>query len=217
MSLKENSEFWDHRSQIFDGQVAKTYEEAYEKTINYTLKYVRSTDRVLDVGCGTGITTLPIAGHAGHVTAVDTSPEMLRRAREKAGQSGVENVEFYLGDLSLEELKPETFDVITVFNVLLYLPDQHGSMERIRQLLKPAGRLAVAADCLKYSFTGEARKKWWRSRTGKMPFVKFYTPRELEKLAKAHGFKILEAESLFKHPVNHFFVAQKMGSESGIR
>lgn len=211
MSFNENSKFWDHRSLIFDGQVAKIYEEAYEKTINYTLKYVEKTDRVLDIGCGTGITTLPIAGSAGCVTAVDTSPEMLKKAEEKACRTGSSNVEFLLGDLSLAQLKPNSFDVITAFNVLLYLPDQEGSMERIANLLKPGGYLSVAADCLKFSLTKEALSKWWRSRTGKMPYVKFYTPKELEALAKRHGFQVLESEALFERPVNHFFVAKKLG------
>lgn len=209
MSLKENSKFWDHRSLIFDERVGAVYGQAYKKTVAGAMKYVNKEARVLDFGCGTGITTLPIAAGAGFVTAVDTSPLMLEQAREKAVKSGADNIEFLQGDLFLKELRPESFDVVTAFNVLLYLPDQEGSMERIRDLLKPGGIFLAAADCLKYSLTGEALSKWWRSRTGRMPYVKFYTPKELEALAVRHGMKLLEADTLFHRPVNYFFTARK--------
>lgn len=209
MSMKENAGFWDHRSLIFDEHVGSIYRQAYQKTIDGAMKYINKEARVLEFGCGTGITTLPIAVGAGSVTAVDTSPMMLEQAREKAKSGGADNIEFLEGDLSLRELKPESFDVVTAFNVLLYLPDQDGAMKRIRELLKPGGILAAAADCLKYSLTREALSKWLRSRTGRMPYVKFYTPGELEALAVRHGMRLLEAETLFKRPVNYFFAAQK--------
>lgn len=211
MSLKENARFWDHRSQIFDEHVGTIYSQAYRKTIDGTMKYINKEARVLEFGCGTGITTLPIAAGAGSVTAVDTSPQMLKQAREKAERGGVDNIEFLEGDLTLKELKPASFDVVTAFNVLLYLPDQEGSMKRIGELLKPGGILAAAADCLRYSLTREALSKWFRSRTGRMPYVKFYTPGELEALAVRHGMRILEAEVLFKRPVNYFFIARREG------
>src|SRR4051794_32184177 len=51
---------------------------------------------VLDLGCGVGRLTRPLAERAGRVIALDVSPEMLARARDNV--NGVSNVEFVLGD-----------------------------------------------------------------------------------------------------------------------
>ena len=205
----ENEAYWNKRSEIFDTQILKTYEDAYRKTIDNTKKYLRETDKALDIGCGTGVTTIELAGSVAEMTAVDTAPEMLKIAMEKAGEAGVRNIKFIQGDIFIEELEPGTFDAVMIFNVLLYLPDQDAAMRRLRELVKPGGCLAVAADCLKYSFTREALRKWYRSHTGRMPFVEFYSPASLEKLIESYGFEILEREKLFKRPVNYFLVAKR--------
>ena len=52
-------------------------------------------ERVLDIGCGTGVTTLPYAravGPAGHVTGADISRPMLDSAQKRIADAGVENV-----------------------------------------------------------------------------------------------------------------------------
>lgn len=201
--------YWDKRSEIFDTQIFKTYEDAYDKTVRYTLKYLSKTDHALDIGCGTGVTTTKLAGGVSTMTAVDTSPEMLQKARQKAERERAENINFIRGDMFMEELKPGTFDAVMIFNVLLYVPEQAAAMRRLYGLLKPGGYLMVACDCLKYSFTKEALRKWYRSHTGKMPFVEFYTPRSLKRLVGSSGFEIVESEVLFQRPANYFLVGKK--------
>lgn len=205
----ENEVYWNRRSEIFDTQIFKTYEDAYGKTIDNTQKYLKKTDRVLDIGCGTGVTTIKLSASVSEITAVDTAPEMLRKAKEKAGREKAANIDFILGDMFMEDLKSGYFDAIMIFNVLLYIPDQAAAMKRLHELLKPGGYLMVASDCLKYSFTKEAVRKWYRSHTGKMPFVEFYTPESLERQIQGGGFEIVERETLFVRPVNYFLVGRK--------
>lgn len=205
----ENEAYWNKRSEIFDTQILKTYEDAYRKTIDNTKKYLKETDKALDIGCGTGVTTIELAGSVAEMTAVDTSPEMLRQAVEKTEKADVHNIKYIQGDMFMEELEPGAFDTVMIFNVLLYMPDQDAAMKRLKELVKPGGYLAVAADCLKNSLTKEAIRKWYRSHTGKMPFVEFYSPESLEKMIEAYGFEIVEREKLFLHPVNYFLVARR--------
>ena len=185
-NYSENEAYWNKRSEIFDTQILTTYEEAYRKTIDYTKKYLKDSDKALDIG-----------------------PEMLRQAREKAKKAEAGNIDFIQGDMFMEELKPGTYDAVMIFNVLLYMPDQAAAMKRLQELVKPGGYIFVAADCLKHSFTKEALRKWYRSRTGKMPFVEFYTPESLEQMIENGGFEIMEREALFERPVNYFLAARK--------
>jgi SAM-dependent methyltransferase len=54
-------------------------------------------DVVLDLGCGSGQLTVPLAGRVGAVVGVDPEPDMLRYGRERAGRDGVGNVTWVLG------------------------------------------------------------------------------------------------------------------------
>jgi SAM-dependent methyltransferase len=56
-----------------------------------------SRDLVVDLGCGTGQLTLPIAARVRAVAGVDPEPDMLRRARQAASDAGVPNVSWMLG------------------------------------------------------------------------------------------------------------------------
>lgn len=210
MKLNENTAFWNKRSEVFDEQVLKIYETAYKKTIVRTLEYVKKTDEVLDIGCGTGVTTIELAKSVGHITAIDTSPDMMKQAEQKAEAAGAGNITFYRADLFDKMFSAGQFDVIMIFNVLLYIREQDSAIKRLYELLKPGGHLLLAADCLKYSLTKEALKKWFRSRTGRMPFVKFYTPKSLMSSVKLHEFQILKAEELHAQPVNLFIAAKKI-------
>src|SRR5262245_38612898 len=71
-------------------------------------------DRVLDVGCGTGLTTRDAARLAGRgwAVGVDVSGEMLRQARSLAAAAGIENVTFEVGDAQEHAFPAQGFDVV---------------------------------------------------------------------------------------------------------
>lgn len=43
---------------------------------------------MLEIGCGTGNATIPLAGYVKEITAIDTSKDMMDKAKEKAGKAG---------------------------------------------------------------------------------------------------------------------------------
>ncbi|HYE95813.1 MAG TPA: class I SAM-dependent methyltransferase [Rubricoccaceae bacterium] len=96
--------------------------------------------RVLDVGCGTGVLTRKLSARATHVTGLDLSSEMIRRAR--AGSSGLSNVTYVEGDLLTADLPPASFDGIVTAATLHHLPLEP-ALTRLRALLTPGGVLVV--------------------------------------------------------------------------
>ena len=100
---------------------------------------------VLDVGCGTG--SLAIAarrrvGPAGQVEGVDASPELIARARKKAGRAGVD-VRFTIGGAETLPFPDATFDAVLNTMVLHHLPREarEWCAREIRRVLKPGGRV----------------------------------------------------------------------------
>ena len=100
---------------------------------------VRSGDRVLDVGCGAGQTTLEAARVAAHVLGVDVSERMLERARQRA--AGAENVKFVLGDAQSHPFEPAGFDLAISRCGLMFFADPVAAFANIRRALRPGGRL----------------------------------------------------------------------------
>jgi SAM-dependent methyltransferase len=95
-------------------------------------------ERVLDVGCGAGQTSLEAARAGGKVLGVDVSHRMLERARRRAEG----DVEFVLADAQTHPFVPASFDVAISRCGLMFFADPAAAFANIRRALRPGGRLA---------------------------------------------------------------------------
>jgi ubiquinone/menaquinone biosynthesis C-methylase UbiE len=102
-------------------------------------------DEVLDIGCGTGLTTRE-AGRAaapGRVVGVDVSEQMLERARELTAAERLENVSYELGDAQVFRFAPEGFDVAISRFGTMFFADPVAAFANIAVALRPQGRLVL--------------------------------------------------------------------------
>lgn len=204
-----NAEYWNRRAASYDEGAMGTYEDAYRKTAERSLPYCGPEDDMLEIACGTGIMTLALAPHVGHMTAIDISDEMIARLREKSGGDDG-NISLMHTDVFDHSLDGKQFDIIAAFNVLLYMENIQEALSRINSLLKPGGTFLSATDCVGGSDTPDAREKRRRVESGELSFVGFYTPEELGKMIEDAGFSILETGNLHTDPPNQFFAAEKL-------
>jgi SAM-dependent methyltransferase len=100
-------------------------------------------EAVVDIGCGTGQTTLGLAdavGETGRVIGVDISRPMLGLARKRAVESG-RTIEFFEADASRHVFPSDNDLVFSRFGVMFF-DDPVGAFSNIRKALKSGGRLA---------------------------------------------------------------------------
>jgi SAM-dependent methyltransferase len=104
-------------------------------------------ERVLDIGCGTGVTTVPYAqavGPSGHVTAVDISRPMLEAARRRVDEHGLTNIELILADAQVHAFEPDAFDLLTSRLGVMFFADPVAAFRNLIRALRPGGRLVMA-------------------------------------------------------------------------
>ena len=102
-------------------------------------------ERVIDVGCGSGATSIAFAREVaptGHVLGVDVSEPMLARARQAAPKDLP--VDFVLADATIYPFEPASFDVLASRFGVMFFADPALSFANMRKALKPAGRLTFA-------------------------------------------------------------------------
>lgn len=104
-------------------------------------------EQVLDIGCGTGVTTEPYAvavGPQGHVTAADISKPMLDAARQRIAACGLTNVTLLQADAQVYEFPQSAFDLLTSRLGVMFFADPAAAFRNLRTALRPGGRLCMA-------------------------------------------------------------------------
>jgi len=106
-------------------------------------------DRVLDLGCGSGGTTLVAAERVttiGSVTAIDISAPMIEHARARAAQAAktdAHNLTFVMGDASSYPFVENSFDAVVSRLGSMFFEDPEETFQRIAPAIKPGGRIAL--------------------------------------------------------------------------
>ncbi len=104
---------------------------------------VTAGERVIDIGCGCGATTLEIAaitGETGRALGLDVSEPMIRRARERAAQEN-SPAKFLVADATVHDFSTERADLMTSRFGVMFFADPALAFANMRRGLKPGGRL----------------------------------------------------------------------------
>ena len=108
---------------------------------NFLLRYLPANClEALDIGCGTGSFARRLAERSQHVVALDLSPEMISRARERS--ANLPNIDFKLADVRSWVLVEESFDCIASIATLHHLPIEE-MLVKMKAALKPGGVLLI--------------------------------------------------------------------------
>jgi SAM-dependent methyltransferase len=102
------------------------------------------TDRVLDVGCGCGATTLAAARVTsdGHAHGVDLSAAMLERARSDAERVGLRNTSFEQADVQVHPFGDDAFDAVVSRFGTMFFSDAVAAFTNVRRTTRSDGRVA---------------------------------------------------------------------------
>lgn len=104
---------------------------------------VRPDERVLDVACGTGITTITAHRAGANVVGLDLTPELLERAKEEAALAGIiEGIEWKQGDAEDIPFPDNSFDIVFSSLGQMFTPRPTVAAQELIRVTKVGGRIA---------------------------------------------------------------------------
>lgn len=115
-----------------------------DSEMQFLMSKVHTDTKVLDMGCGTGRFTIPLARAGARMTGLDLTEAMLDQARAKAVVEQVD-IEFHQGDMASLPFPDQSFDVVTSMLALMHIPlsDRQSVFSEVARVLKPGGRMLL--------------------------------------------------------------------------
>ncbi len=132
---------WDYSSPHYDTGWEQQLWPAQERLLEKA--NLKKGEKVLDISCGTGLVTFPIAktvGSEGEIVAIDLSEGMIEKATEEAKKKGMSNIIFEHMDAEELEFPDSTFDIAINSLGLMYYPNPDKAIEEMYRVVKPGGR-----------------------------------------------------------------------------
>ena len=156
--------------------------------------------RILDLACGTGIFTRPLARQAsGLVIGLDLSWPMLRQAQRLAGRGRLNNVILIRGTAFHLPFVPGTFDYVNCCGALHLFQSPDAALDEIARVLASGGHLCVQTTIRPDHSAGMAYFLEHFIRFG------FFSQADLHERIFQRGFKILESE---RHRISYTFLSR---------
>ncbi len=154
---------WDSRAEAV-AETADRFNQPLIEAAGITPGHI-----VLDLATGAGepgLTVAELVGAAGRVCATDLVPEMMMGAKRRAGDRGLNNIEFRTADMCALPDGDATFDAATCRFGLMFVPEPQRATAEVHRVLKPGGRAAFLVwgpreDTTMFTVFADVAKELW--------------------------------------------------------
>ncbi|MCK5848284.1 MAG: class I SAM-dependent methyltransferase [Caldisericia bacterium] len=214
--MNNGSKIWDSLAGKYDEQVIESCLETYENIIEKSHSYLKSSNKLLDIGCGTGITTMSLSKDVKKTTAVDYSQNMISIAKNKAKEKNIDNIYFSKTPFLDNRFFPASFDTIMAINYLPFEKNIDETLVRIKSLLKNNGTFILTIHQSKTSPLSSITSSLL-SKLSVAPYQRTMSIEKwIQKLEK-HSFELILSEEISLNPLCQFISVKKHETKSKIK
>jgi len=167
-------------------------------------RYALAGRAAIDVGCGAGLLTEPLARMGGQVTGVDAAAQNIAAARDHAARQGLA-ITYFAGELFA--LPPATFDLVTSMEVVEHVTDPAAFIAELAARLAPGGLMILSTPnrtMLSKLLLVEAAERIGAVPRGTHDWDQFLKPAELTELLEGAGLEVIDRTGLSPSPAKGF-------------
>ncbi len=162
--------------------------------------------RILDIGCGGGLLSEPVARMGADVLGADASEKNIKIAMTHAGQTGV-NVDYRAVTAEALAEAGETFDVVLNMEVVEHVADVDFFLTTCASMVRPGGLMLVSTinrtfKAAALAIVGAEYVLQWLPR-GTHQYEKLVRPEEIEAPLTKNGMQIVEMKGVFFNPLQN--------------
>ncbi len=147
LATPRSARFWDRIASRYAKRPVAD-EATYQKKLQMTREFLKPHMKVFEFGCGTGSTALAHAPHVAHIHATDISAQMIEIAKSKAGDAGIQNVEFEQASIESIAANSAQYDVVLGLSILHLLDNRDAAIAAVYDMLEPGGIFVSSTACL---------------------------------------------------------------------
>ncbi|PTQ12760.1 bifunctional 3-demethylubiquinol 3-O-methyltransferase/2-polyprenyl-6-hydroxyphenol methylase [Sphingomonas oleivorans] len=163
--------------------------------------------RVLDVGCGAGLLSEPLARLGGEVTAIDAAPENIGVASAHAASQGL-SIDYRTG--GIETVEDEQFDLVVSMEVIEHVVDPAAFVRGLAGVLAPDGLMILSTPNrtpLSYLAMIALGEGLGQIPKGTHDWSKFLTPDELTGMVEQAGLEVIDMTGIGLSPARGFILS----------
>jgi SAM-dependent methyltransferase len=188
---------------------ATLYLKTFQKRMALVSRWLPPAARILDVGCAAGY-FLRIAQQAGHdVHGVELSAAIAVEAVQVLGADRV-HVGTLAEAMAARNYAPQSFDLVTLWDVIEHLPEPQQVLRQIRTLIKPGGKLLLETQNVSSRWARLLGRRWHHYKHDEHLY--HFDPATMRRLLDDCGFRICELGSAYAGKYVSFgFLAERAG------
>lgn len=138
MSLKNGKSFWNRCARLYTQIQESQSHDLYHTLTQYIAPHLRSNMLVLELGCGTGQLSLPLAPFVQEWLATDFSPGMISELNKRKLP---DNLHSAVQDATQVPYEAKQFDAVVLANLLHIMPNPEKALQEAHRVLKENGLL----------------------------------------------------------------------------
>lgn len=202
--LKDTRAYYDDFSTRYDDARGHGYHALLDELETECVRRWLEGDRVLEVGCGTGLLLERVRRFAARSAGMDLSPGMLARARARG-------LPVTRASATALPYREGSFDLVFSFKVLPHVDPLDQALAEVARVLDRGG-IALLEFYNPRSLRGLWKKvRWWQERVGRAShdrevYTAYHDPGQARACARAAGLEVVGASGIFvvtPHPLLH--------------
>lgn len=188
---------------------ADLYLKTFRRRMALVSRWLPARARVLDVGCAAGYFLRVLQEHGHDVHGVELSKAIAVEAIKALGEDRV-----HVGTLddavSAMDHRPQSFDLVTMWDVVEHIPEPQPVLRRVRELIKPGGRFLLETQNVASRWARLLGRRWHHYKHDEHLY--HFTPATIRRLLDDCGFRVLDLGSAYAGKYVSFgFLAERAG------